>query len=377
MQSTQLLQIRRAYAADNSRILDFQAQHAMQGALPLRFDRAPDYFALHRCHAIDHRTWLAENERGDMRGVASLVVRHGYLSGLVRPVAYLGDLRLVPDRQLSRAWMEEVRARLTDLEQEAGVQHAYCCMIRDNRLASQSLLGARRGGRLPLTHWRGYSNVSIYGQRGWRSAARTSDSLRIVQAQSHHADALRAFLDTQSADQPFGCVFSEDEFARRLQTWPDFGIESFLLALDARGNLLGCLAPWDAAQIKRIVLERLPRPIGALRLAFNAMAPVFGRPRIAAPGQALRDIYLTHLQVRQRDPHVFAALLDAAWARVRHEYALMQLCLYDDDPLWPAMTRYRSTRISMDLYTLSTAGAAPPIDAASAALIPGFEIYLV
>ncbi len=371
------MQIRRAQPADNPRILDFLARHAMQGALPLRFDRAPDYFALHRCHAADHRTWLAEGEGGDMKGIASLVVRDGYLMERVQPVAYLGDLRLVPDRILSRAWMEEVRARLAGLEHDAGVQHAYCCMIRDNRLAAQSLLGSRRAGRLALSHWRGYSNVSVYGRRGWRGATRTAGSVRVVQAQPHHADALRHFLDAESARQPFGCVFSEAEFGRRLQTWPDFGIGSFLLALDARGNLHGCVAPWDAGRIKRIVLERFPPSIQAIRLAYNALAPAFGRPRIAAPGEPLQDIYLTHLQVRQRDPAVFAALLDAAWAGLRSRYALMQLCLYDNDPLWPAMAPYRLTRLPMDLYTLSGTRNAPAVDPASAARIPGFEIYLV
>ncbi|MFL9870243.1 hypothetical protein [Paraburkholderia megapolitana] len=373
--------IRRAQAADNLRILDFHTRHPMQGALPLRFDRSPDYFALHRCHADDHRTWIAEDAQGDLKGIASLVVRDGYLAKRVEPVAYLGDLRVMPDRHLSRNWTDEVRRRLADLEHEAGVRHAYCAMIRDNRLATQSLLGARRAGRLGFEHWRGYSNVSVYGQRGLRSAPRAVPGVRVVQAQPRHADALRAFLDAESMGQPFGCVFSTDEFARRLQSWPDFGIESFLLALDAHDNLLGCVAPWDAGRIKRIVLEGLPRSMEAIRVAFNAVAPVFGRPRIAAAGEVLKDVYLTHLQVRQRDPVVFAALLDAAWLQVRSRYALMQLCLYDDDPLWPAMARYRHTRVPMDLYTLSSAGGASTPGGGSAACpdtgIPGFEIYLV
>ncbi|WGS49955.1 hypothetical protein LFL96_00105 [Paraburkholderia sp. D15] len=382
------MKIRLASSADNPAILGFCEHHAMQGALPLRFDRSPDYFALHRCHADDHRTWLAEDALGDVKGIASLVVRDGYLHDRVQRVAYLGDLRIVPDRRLSRSWMDEVRGRLADLERDAGVQHAYCCMIRDNKLAAQSLLGTRRHGRLPLTHWRGYGNVSIHGRKGWQGfnalhdrdddiTSRPARPIRVVRAQSHHADALRAFLDAESKAQPFGPVFDEREFERRLSTWTDFGIESFLLALDARGNLVGCVAPWDAGRIKRIVLEKLPLSLQAIRVAFNAFAPMFGRPRIAPPGEALLDVYLTHLQVKQRDPEIFAALLDAAWSTLRNRYALVQLCLYDDDPLWPALARYRLTRVPMDLYTLSSERAGAAIDSASAARIPGFEIYLV
>jgi len=369
--------IRQAAVADNRQLLDFQAMRAMRGRIPLRFDRSPDYFALHHCHAPDHRTWMAHTEEGELKGIASLVVRDSHLQGRIEPVGYLGDLRLVPDRRLSGAWMAEAQTRLADLAVETGISHAYCCVVRGNRMATQSLLGGRRANTLKLSHWHGYSNVSVYGQRGWRSAPRAQANVRVVQAQSQHLDALRAFLQRESAQQALGCVFSEAEFSRRLQDWPDFSIESFLLALDSRDNVLGCVAPWDAGRIKRIVVEQLALPHQALRVAFNAMAPAFGRPTISAPGRALRDIYLTHLQIRQRNPHVFAALLDAAWAHLRGQYALVQLCLYDGDPLWSAMDRYRTFSIPMDLYTLPCRAGGPTFARESAGRIPGFEIYLV
>jgi hypothetical protein len=340
----------------------------------MRFDRAPDYFALHRCHGLFHEVWCAEDGEGALKGIASLVVRDGYLDGAARPVAYLGDLRLMPDRRLSREWTGVVRERLAALRSEAGVEQAYCCMIRDNRLAVQSLAQSRRTNRLRFAHWRGYQNVSVYARRGLRDANRVPDGVRIVGAQPHHADALRAFLDAQSREQPFGCVFSEQEFARRVDTWPEFGIGSFLLAFDARDRIVGCVAPWDASAIKRIVLERLPLSLNAVRAVFNGVAPLLRRPRIASPGEPLGDVYLTHLQVGERNPSIFAALIDAAWSRLRHRHALMQLCLYDDDPLWAAMARYRYASTPMDLYTLPTGEADIAVPGGS---IPGFEIYLV
>lgn len=369
--------IRQAGPADNAQLLDFQQRYAMRGSMPLRFDRSPDYFALHHCHAADHRTWIAQSPEGELRGSASLVVRDGYLQGSAEPIAYLGDLRLMPDRRLSRSWMAEVQTRLADLSLQTGAQHAYCCIIRDNPLAIQSLLGRRRANPLKLAHWRGYSNVSVYGQRGLSSAPRTHGGVRVVRAEPRHLDALRAFLDSESSRQSFGCVFTEAEFERRLSHWPDFAIGSFLLAVDERENLLGCVAPWDAGKIKRIVVEQMPMAQQLLRMGYNAVAPLAGRPGIASPGNPLRDIYLTHLQVRQRDPEVFAALLDVAWAQVRKDYSLMQLCLYDQDPLWLAMRRYRSVSLPMDLYTAPCGSNTPVFTEACAAGVPGFEIYLV
>ncbi|WP_122454275.1 hypothetical protein [Pseudomonas viridiflava] len=369
--------IRQALPSDNPQLLDFQKRHAMPGRVPLRFDRSPDYFALHRCHAPDHRTWLASSEDGVVKGTASLVVREGYMHHGVEQVAYLGDLRLVPDRALSRSWMAQVQSRLGELSLETGVQHAYCCVIRDNTLATRSLLRRRQANPLKLAHWRGYSNVSIYAQRGWGSAPRIPAHVRVIQATPSHLDALRAFIDDESAQQPFGNVFSETEFSRRLRDWPGFSLDSFLIAVDPCDNILGCVAPWDSGQIKRIVVEQLPAGHQLLRRGYNALAPLAGRPGIAAPGDALQDIYLTHLQIKRRDPAVFAALLDVAWAQVRGQYALMQLCLYDGDPLWPAMNRYRSISTAMDLYTAPCNPEAGPFLSENADRIPGFEIYLV
>lgn len=370
------MQIRRAAAVDNERILAFQAEHAMQGSLPLRFDRGPDYFGLLNCHSQDHRTWLAQAEDGaPLKGLASLVVRPGYLQGVAQPVAYLGDLRATPNRQLSRSWMDFVQVQLAELGRADGVRHAYCCLIRDNLLARRSLLTGSRRNKLGFTHWHGYSNISIYSARSLSGPANPA-GLRIVRASAEHLEALCAFLDKESREQPFGSVFSQEEFSRRLQTWPDFGIASFMLALDRPGNIVGCVAPWDASSIKRIVLERLPPNLQAARLGFNLLSPFLGRPPIAAAGQALNEMYLTHVQISKRDPAIFSLLLDAVWRSIRRDCALLQLCLFDGDPLWRSMQRFRFADIAMDLYTLATRQADnPPADLAGR--IPGFEIYLV
>ncbi|RML36952.1 hypothetical protein APX70_00201 [Pseudomonas syringae pv. maculicola] len=70
-------------------------------------------------------------------------------------------------------------------------------------------------------------------------------------------------------------------------------------------------------------------------------------------------------------------MLDVAWAQVRKDYSLMQLCLYDQDPLWLAMRRYRSVSLPMDLYTAPCGSNTPVFTETCAAGVPWFEIYLV
>src|SRR5262249_27669490 len=110
----------------------------------------------------------------------------------------------------------------------------------------------------------------------------------------------------------------------------------------------------------------------AMKWAFNALAPLIGKPRIeTGPESILPDIYLSHVAIRDRRPDVFAALLDAAYRDLAatRRYATVSLCLFDDDPLWEAIRAYWHAAVPMDLFQV-----APSIDSAR---YPGFEIYLV
>ena len=86
-------------------------------------------------------------------------------------------------------------------------------MIRDNRLAVQSLVQSRRASRLRFAHWRGYENISVYARRGLWDANRVPAGVRIVEAQPHHADVLRAFLDALGLAHENGLIAEDQEQA--------------------------------------------------------------------------------------------------------------------------------------------------------------------
>ena len=115
-----------------------------------------------------------------------------------------------------------------------------------------------------------------------------------------------------------------------------------------------------------------------MRLACNAFAPLLGRPVIGRPpGAVLPDVALTHLVVPDRDPAVLAALLDVAVGEClgSGRFASVSLCLFDDDPLRPALDGYWHRDVAMDLYAMALEDGVPlppsPGDA-----FPGFEFYL-
>jgi len=366
---------RRAGPDDNAAILDFMREQHMQAGLSLRFDRSPSYFALLEAHSPDHRTWIA-TVAGRIVAVASVVVRPAYLDRSVQTVAYFADLRQAAGRKLAGLWRSLAQRVVSEVRSELGATLAFCSILRDNRLARASILESPLGSRLGLRHFFGYRTVSIVGRlprfRGRRG------EVQVRPATQGDDESLRQFVDSESRELQFAPVFDRRTWQRRIETWPDFGIDNFLMATDARGGIVGCLALWDSSSVNRIVVGALPWRAEVLRRAVNATAILTRRPRIpVGPESHLPDLCLTHLRIANRDPVVFAALLDAALRAMRRmrRHATLSLCLYDGDPLWQSLRHTIHSSVAMDLYWMPLDGAvAPP---SNSALWPGFENYLV
>ena len=370
------IDFRRAARADNPALLGFVARHAMQAGVTLRFDRSPDFFALLDAHSEQHETWLLlEGEH--ILGMGTLVTRPGYIGGRAETVVYLGELRVSLRREIAGLWRSLLRERISALLEHQPARYAYCCIMRANHGARAAVLSGRRADGLAFAHLRGYASVALLARKP--RLCRPRSRLAVRRATIADTERLLALLDADARERVFGVVFDASSWARRLALWPSFGIESFYLAFDRRDTLLGCLAPWDSSAVNRVVIERLPATARYMRAAYNALTPLTGKPRIPADSAShLPDIWLTHVAVRKRDPEIFAALLDAAYADLaaNGRYATVSLCAFDADPLAPALDRFWRYSVPMDVYSLQLDSRAPPLAQRSDAP-PGFEIYLV
>lgn len=375
------LSLTRASAADNQAILEFMSGQSMEADMSLRFDRSPDYFALHDAHSDDHETWLlCEGE--EIVGIASFVQRPAWVDGRIEPVIYMADLRFARRRAAAGLWRSLMRDILRELHARTGARLAWCSILRGNKSGRHAVLRSARPDSTPFEHLCGYSTVSVVARKPW--AVNRQNGLTVRRARSEDDSRLRSFVDAQSSQTQFGPVFDESFWVRRLEEWPDFGLDSFYLALDESGNLAGCLAPWDSSAINRIVIEQLPPSANLVRHICNALSPLTRRPRVrTGPEASLPDIVLTHLFVRDRSADVLAALLYAAQRDVfaTRRYATLSLCLYDDDPLWKALDDYWYVAVPMDLYWVDVgelAGAGSSRSALSDRdRYAGFESYLV
>ncbi len=375
--------VRRATRADGAALCTLFAATAMRADLALSVRRDPDFFALYDLQSDDWECWVAELD-GAVEGVATVLVRDGYVVGERRRVGYLGDLRLSPRAEgrllLDRFYGPVLRA----VADRTGCELFLTAVIASNDRALRALTvrtaRAARAGRptyVPLADF-DIRSVQLVLPPRFAPARWLRRSVRHVRrATAADVPALARVLDADARRHPFGYVLDEPALRRRFATWPGLAPESFYLAEDAAGAIAGCLALWDAAPVKRMAPMAYRGAMRRARAGYGLLARVVGAPPLPRPGEPFRYAYATHVAVPSDDPAVLAALLDAACAAARRaRYHFVSVFAPRGDALDAAYRGLLTTDLPARLYVVAAPGAAVP-EACLTGTHPGFEMALV
>ena len=351
---------------------------AMDADLSLSIRRTPSVDAMYVLHAHAWEGWVVADEGGAIEGMGSVVVREGYVDGAVSPVGYLGDLRFSRRAEGRQLLDRAYGPILSEASERYGCRYYLTAIIAANARARRALTvqteRAARRGRPRYTLVREFDIRSIHlVLPRWR--VRSAYTVRI--ATEADVVPIAALLDEDARRRPFGYPMPERELRRRLATWPGLRIESFHVAEDRAGELLGVLAPWDASPVKRTVIESYGGSMSRVRTLHDLAARALRRPTLPKPGEALRYRYLTHLAVPSGDPAILRALIESAYREARRDgMHFVSVPAPVGDPLDAAYRGFVTTNIRAGLYVVTLAGTPVP-DALRAGAMPGFEMALV
>jgi hypothetical protein len=87
---------------------------------------------------------------------------------------------------------------------------------------------------------------------------------------------------------------------------------SGFLVARRQGHPVGCAAIWDQRAFKQAVVRGYDAGLAFARPLLNLASPLFGFPRLPAPGAALRAAMLSHVAVEDDDPQVARSLVAEA-----------------------------------------------------------------
>jgi hypothetical protein len=368
--------VRDATPDDDAALCDLFARITMDGDLRVSVERSPEFFKLYGLQRLNSKRVFVAEVQGSIEGVASFLVRDGWLEGEHHAVGYLGDLRLSPRIRGGFFFGRRFGAGLRECFEGAGVEVATTAILGSNAVAIRFLTKrSKRFADKPVYRpWTSFDILNLHFAR--KKRPRTFKGLTVRTASEPDLAAIASLLSEDQRRREFGYVIDEALLRTRLESWPGLNVEDFRLAY-RNEELVGVAAPWDAYAVKRMVVLEYRGSMRWIRAGFNLGSLFFRYPPLPPVGKAMRYAYLTHVAIKNDDPDVMSALVDQIYCDL-HGTGLNFLTVYrqHEDPLSPAFAPYQSTPIPAQLFTVSLAGSRFN-DWDPGPQRPGFEMALV
>src|SRR5262249_54924416 len=311
--------------------------NATDGWISLALAREPDAFAAAAAMGPHHGYIIARSRAtGGPGGMCEGSARESFVDGTPRLLAYLGALRIASAYRHRLAVLKggfaAVRRLLHD---ERATSYALTAIAAENRVALR-LLGANLPGMPTYQPLEAFSTFAL--------RPRITSGLPYVERDcAEDVPAIAVCLARAYRQYQFAPVWRARDLAdsRRCQGLrPD----DFLVIRRGPG-IAACVALWEQGAFKQTIVRGYAGALAHLRPLVNLAVPLLRMPRLPAAGEALRQVYLSHLAVEGSDTATFRALIDAALTEAHTRgFALALTGFATRHPLAGALRRHYRPR---------------------------------
>lgn len=322
------MNIRPAVRADNDALLGLARTLSLPGIVRFGVDRGPDFFALHRMMAGETLTVVGE--------VDNEIV--GFIDGCMVPAHVAGhqvkalEICLAGMRADHRG-KKNFLLLLQDIEQRArgaGCEIGFG-LTNEHNAQARAFVPAWPHGAIfcePVG-----LHVIVADRR-----PRTSSPFAVRRATLADSPSIASLVQAHRSNYDFAPTLP-----RQTRGIPGLEASDFLVAINASGHIVACLALWDQTDWRRTPLVAYGFPVRALKLLGDAACVAFGRPRLPHAGEHFRFCHVAYPAAAPGAVDAFAALLRAAAGELtRRKLHFIALGLPASDPLVGALSGFLS-----------------------------------
>jgi hypothetical protein len=323
----------------------------MAGWVQIALEREPCYFA-ELVQGEEHQAVIARDpSTGECVGMCARSVRPAYINGVVRPLGYLGQLRIAPKYRhrfhIVRQGFATVRAKLHEPQRTP----FYLTAIVADNLAARRLLEPDIPGKPTYRAIASYTVLAIAVRGGHRSGEPEFGRIADI-------PEISACLARNHARYQFAPFWSEADLRRTAPTPQDFVLRR------CRGTIAGCAALWDQSRVRQAVVRGYHPRIARVRPLLNMLGCVSGFPRLPPVGQALRQVFLSLAAVDGDDPEILCDLVRDGLAAAAHRgFDLVLFGIAEANPMLPALRKaIRAREYRGNLYLVHWEDCSSVID---------------
>jgi len=339
---SEAIDCRVAGPADDADLRRLLRGNPMGGWVTVALEREPHYFA-ELIAGEEHQAIIARDAvSGSAVGMCARTVRPAYIDGAVRPLGYIGELRINAGyRHRYRILRKGFETLRRDLHEPLRTPFYLTAIVSDNG-AARRLLEADLPGKPRYRPFAECSTLAI------RTGAFPSDGC--APAEEADIPAIAACLARNHARYQFAPVWTETA----LRNAPERGgpRATDFIVMRSGERVTGCVALWDQSSVRQAVIRGYDPRIAAWRPLLNLTGALTGLPRLPRTGEMLRQIYLAFAAVDDDDPALLQQLVAAALTEARRRgFALGIIGMADSNPMLPTLRRtFRARAYRSRLY---------------------------
>ena len=355
-----------AVSSDDVAIRYLLKCNPIPGWVSLSYEREPSYFLASTVEGDQHITVIAREVSSDkIVGLFSIALYSAYVNGQVARIAYLGQLRIDTRYRNKiryvRDGFEYCRQRINEVD---GVDYFFTSIIDGNPKAVRLLTAGIKG----LPRYELFSQLStlaipcvpkprFYLKLLFSKFKSAKNDIHISSANESSITKIQQLLFETNTLYQFSPSWRNNDL--QSDRCRGLHIGDFLQAQQG-GELLGCLALWDQSTFKQIRVQTYNKTITRLRPLFNLLTPFTRLANLPDPGEELKQIYISHLAIKNNRLDVLTLLLKSALQLANErKVKLVILGLCDTSPFLnhvKSLFKYFEYRSS--LYLLSWSGSA-------------------
>lgn len=335
-----------AQPSDEPALRRLMAEIPLGTSLQVTFRREPDFFLASRVQGRGIQIGVARLARtGEIIGCATRTIRPGFLNGDVKPVGYIGDLRLKPRYRrgtiLARGYQHFRR-----LHQDGQALLYLTVIFEDNQVALSTIATGRAG--LPTYHPLGrLLSPAICLVRRKPSVDAAVD---IVQGDRLLLPRIVECLNRHGSRRQFAPFYTIEDFLARDGWLHQMRVEDLYVALKHH-QVIGVMGKWDQRSFKQTVVEGYAGALRVLQPILRCGAALGLSPVLPGVGSSINACYASFLAVDHDDLAVGRALLRRLYNdAVSQGYDYLLIGLHERDPLVGMLEGYRRVPFTARLF---------------------------
>ena len=222
--------------------------------IQMKIDRHDDFFLPYDIQSDQHVTYTLRDEKEKkLQGVATFIIQNVWLGGKLQTVAIGRDLRILPTRGATLAWGQHFQPVIQEIQKAYDVDHFFSVLnVADSHVLNTFVRPRNLKRPWPRYHqFRKFNLVSLHGTLP--GSGNPLPKLRIRKVDEHFEEALLYYILQKKKDRDLSVIYDRASAEKWFQRWQGLSLRDFYVALDADNNIIGCVAPWSAAQVQEYI----------------------------------------------------------------------------------------------------------------------------